>query len=104
MNIHDISCGIYPHAPNVVQNHGTSYNATFIPAKILQQTKLLGGQLQHTIAPSCFTAYQVKLQIGSLQTHGFILGHCGPAQEISQSCQQFGEGEWFREVVVATPL
>jgi hypothetical protein len=104
VHIHDVGCGINPHPPDVVQNHGASYYATFIPAKIFQQRKLLGGQLQQVITPSCFTTYQVKLQVGSLQTHRFILWDRGPSQEISQSCQQFREGKWFRKVVVSAPL
>ena len=59
---------INPHPPNVVQNHGTSYDATFIPAEILQQTKLLWRQLKHVIAAPCFTTHEIKLQIGGLQT------------------------------------
>src|SRR5208282_245790 len=51
MDIHNIGCGINSHPPNVVQNHGASYHATFIPAKILQQRKLLWSQLQQGIAP-----------------------------------------------------
>src|ERR1039457_160023 len=89
VDIHDVGCGIKSHPPDMVQNHGASYHATFIPAKILQQRKLLWSQLQQVIAPSCFTTHQVKLQVGSLQTHRFILRNRGPAQEISQPCQQF---------------
>src|ERR1700730_17646207 len=79
MDIHDVGGGINAHAPDVVQNHGASYYATFIPAKIFQQGELLRGQLQQVIAPSCFTTCQVKLQVGSLQTQRFILWNCGPA-------------------------
>jgi hypothetical protein len=79
MDIHDVGCGFNPHPPDVVQNHGASYYSTFIPAKIFQQGKLLWGQLQQVIAPSCFTTDQVKLQVGSLQAHRFILWNCGPA-------------------------
>ena len=37
MDIHDVGCWIDPHPPDMVQNHSTSYHATFIAAKILQQ-------------------------------------------------------------------
>jgi hypothetical protein len=61
MNIHDVGRGINPHPPDVVQNHGTRYYTALIAAKIFQQRKLVWSQLQQVIAPSCFTAYQVKL-------------------------------------------
>jgi len=77
MDIHDIGCGINPHPPDVVQNHGAGHHATFIPAKILQKRKLLWSQLQQVIAPSCFTTHQIKVQVGSLQTHRFILWNRG---------------------------
>src|ERR1700686_3031990 len=50
MDIHDVSCWIDPHPPNVVQDHGPRYHATFIAAKIFQQRKLLWSQLQQVIA------------------------------------------------------
>jgi hypothetical protein len=34
--------------------------------------------LEQVIAPSRLTTYQVELQIGSLQTHRFILRNRGP--------------------------
>ena len=73
MDIHHVGCGINPHPPNVVQNHGPSYHPTCIPAKIFQQGKLLRGQLQQVIAPACLPTYEVKLQVGGLQTHRLIL-------------------------------
>jgi len=59
MHIHDVGCGIDPHPPNVIQNHGASHHTAFIPAELFQQGKLLWGQLQQVIAPSCFTTHQV---------------------------------------------
>src|SRR5271167_1028980 len=67
MDIHNISCGINPHPPDMVQNHSTSYHTTFVAAQIFQEGKLLWGQLQHLIAPPRFPAHQVKLEVGSLQ-------------------------------------
>ena len=61
VDIHDVSCWINPHPPDVVQNHGPGYHTTFIAAKIFQQGKLLRGLLQQVFAPSCFTANQVEL-------------------------------------------
>src|SRR5208283_2147710 len=104
MNIHHVGCGINPHSPDVVQNHSASYHPTFIAAKILQQRKLLWSQLQQLIAASCFTTNQVKLQVGSLQTHGFALWNSRSAQEIPQPCQQFRKGERLCEVVVSALL
>jgi hypothetical protein len=46
MDIHHVGCGIDPHSPNVIQDHGASYYAPFIAAKVFQQGKLLWGQLQ----------------------------------------------------------
>ena len=69
VNIDDVGCGVNPHLPDVVQNHGPGHYSAFVPAKIFQQRKLLRSQLQQVIASSGFTTYQVKLQVGSLQTH-----------------------------------
>src|ERR1035438_8579346 len=104
MNIDDIGCGVNPHLPHMVQNHGPGHDSTFVPAKILQQRKLLWSQLQQVITTSCFATYQIKLQVSSLQTHRFILWNRGSAQKISQPRQQFREGEWLREVIVSALL
>ena len=77
--------------------------ATFIAARIFQPREPLWCQLQQVIAPSCFTTYQVNLQVSHLQAHRFILWNCGSAQGFS-SCQRFRESEWLSEVVVSTLL
>jgi hypothetical protein len=79
VNIDYIGRGINPHLPDMVQNHGPRHHATFVAAKIFQQRKLLWGQLQQVLAPSRFTTYQVKLQVGCLQAHRFSLRNRGPA-------------------------
>src|ERR1700683_2416626 len=87
VNIDDIGCGINPHLPDMVQNHGSGHHSTYVAAKIFQQRKLLWGQLQQLLAPSRFATRQVKLQVSSLQAHRFILRNRGPAKEISQPRQ-----------------
>src|ERR1035438_10441913 len=104
VNIDDIGCGVNPHLPDMVQNHGPGHHSTFVAAKIFQQRKLPWGQLQQVFAPSRFTTNQIKLQVGSLQTHRFGLWNCGPAQKVSQPREQFGKGEWLSEVVVSALL
>src|ERR1700690_1533157 len=87
VNIDNVGCGVNPHLPDMVENHGPGDNSTFVPAKIFQQRKLLRSQLQQVIASPCFTTCQVKLQISSLQPYGFGLRNRRSAQEISQSGQ-----------------
>jgi hypothetical protein len=80
VNIDDIGCGVNPHLPDMVQNHGPGHDSTFVPAKIFEQRKLLWSQLQKVITTSCFTTYQIKLQVSSLKTHRFSLWNRRPAQ------------------------
>jgi hypothetical protein len=54
VNIDDIGCGINPHLPDMVQNHGPGHYSTFVAAKIFQQRELLWGQLQQVFAPAGF--------------------------------------------------
>ena len=79
VNVDHIGCGVNPHFPDMVQNHGSGHNPPFIAAKIFQQRKLLRGQLQQVLAPPRLTTYQVKLQVRRLQTHRFGLRDRGPA-------------------------
>src|ERR1700722_5112980 len=43
VDINYVRCRVYPHSPNVIQNHRTSDNSPGIPAKIFQERKLLRG-------------------------------------------------------------
>src|SRR5579862_2168012 len=51
VNINHVGCGVKPHLPDMIQNHGPRYDATFVPAKVFQQGKLLWSQLQQVLAP-----------------------------------------------------
>jgi hypothetical protein len=61
VNIDDIGCGVNPHLPDMVENHGPGHHSTFVAAKIFQQRKFLWGQLQQVFAPSRFATNQIKL-------------------------------------------
>ena len=52
--------GINPHAPDVIENHGTSHYAPGIPAKIFQERKLLRRQLKQVIAAASLMTHKVK--------------------------------------------
>src|ERR1700722_148185 len=46
VDVHDVGCGVNPHAPDMIQNHGPGYHSPFIAAKIFQKRKLLWGKLK----------------------------------------------------------
>ncbi len=52
VDIDHVSCGIDSHTPDVIEDHGTSYNTAGIAAKIFQERKLLWSQLEQMIAAS----------------------------------------------------
>ena len=60
VNVNHVGCGVHRHFPDMVQNHGPRDYATLVAAKIFQQRKFLGSQLQQMIAPSCFPTYQIE--------------------------------------------
>src|ERR1700683_829716 len=64
VNINYVVCGLDPPLPDMGQNHSPRRNATFVAAKIFQQGKLLGSQLQQVVAPPRLATHQVKLQVG----------------------------------------
>ena len=66
MDIDYVCCGINLHAPDVIQNHGTSYYTPGIPAKIFQEGKLLWGQLEQVLSASSLMAHKVKVQVRHL--------------------------------------
>src|ERR1700686_3135526 len=45
MDIHYVGSGINPHLPDMIQDHGARYYATFIAAKIFEQREFLWSQL-----------------------------------------------------------
>ena len=66
VDIDYVRCGINPHAPDVIQNHGASNDTPSIPAKIFQEGELLRGQLEQALATSSLMTHKVKLQVRSL--------------------------------------
>jgi hypothetical protein len=66
VNIDYIRCGINPHSPDVIEDHGTSDDTPGISAKIFQEGKLLWGQLEQLIAAPSLMTHKVKLQIRGL--------------------------------------
>jgi hypothetical protein len=66
VDVNYVRCRINLHAPDVIQNHGTSYYTPGIPAKIFQEGKLLWGQLEQVLSASSLMAHKVKLQVSSL--------------------------------------
>src|ERR1700693_2266826 len=69
VDIDHISCRIDPHTPDVIQDHGTSYNTSGIAAKVLQEQKLLRGQLEQVITAPLFMSDEFKLQVGVCQPY-----------------------------------
>ena len=67
VDIDHVRCGIDPHAPDVIQNHGPSNYTPGIPAKIFQEGKLLRSQLKQMIAASSLMTHEIELQVRSLQ-------------------------------------
>ena len=104
VDIHHVRCRINPHAPDVIQDHGASYYASGIAAKIFQERKLLRSQLEQLIAAASLMTDEIKLQIGGLQPYRVILWRRRPAQKISQPRKQFSQGKRFRQIVISSLL
>ena len=66
MDVDYIRCGINPHSPDMIQNHGAGNHTPGIPAKLFQEGKLLRGQLEHVISASSLMTHKVQLQVRSL--------------------------------------
>jgi hypothetical protein len=88
VNIHDIGVWMNPHAPDLVQNHRTSNYPTGIPTEILQEHKLLWGQLQQLAGARSFAAKQVQFKIENAEPSYFIPRRVLALEQVAQPRQQ----------------
>ena len=73
VNVYHIGGRIKTHMPYMVEDHCPSNYTARVPAKVLQQSELLGGKLENTITPLCFAPNKIKLEIGNFQPQRFLL-------------------------------
>ncbi len=102
VNIDDVGGGIETHAPDVIENHGSGDDASGVAAEILEQRKLLAGELQLALAAMSLAAYEIKFEVGDTQAGRFLLRGRAAAKQVAQAGKKFGEREWLGEIVVAT--
>src|SRR5215470_1729731 len=89
--------------PDRLEQHGARDHLPLMANEILEQSKLARLQRDGLVGPLRATAPQIELQVCDLQLRG-IFFHAGPAQERLNACQELGEREGFRQVVVAAAL
>src|ERR1700676_2227701 len=104
VNVHYIGVGLDAHAPHLVQNHGASYNAARITAKILQKDKLLGCKLQGQPGSGCLPSQKIELEIEHTKASRLPSRGAVPLQQVPQPGQQLRQGEWLGQVIVAALL
>jgi len=104
VNVNHVGCGVNPHFPDVVQNHGPRHHATFVAAKIFQQGKLLRGQLQASARPAA--PRDAPSQAASRLTADAQIQFAGRRTCVRDFSilRAFGESKWLREVVVSALL
>ena len=73
VNVYHIGCRIKTHMPDMVEDHCPSNYTARVPAKVLQQSELLGRKLEDAITPLCFAPNKIKLEIGNFQPQRFLL-------------------------------
>ena len=73
VNVHHIGGRIKLHMPNMVEDHSSSDYTARVPAKVLQQRKLLGSKLEDALTSLCFAPDQINLEISNFQPRRFLL-------------------------------
>ena len=101
VNIHNVRVWLDAHAPDLIENHGTSDNSARVAAEILQQNKFLRRELQDLPGPSCLAAKQVQLKIEDAQAGRFACRGAIAFQQVAQASQQFGKREGLRQIIVS---
>ena len=99
VNIYNICIRLNPHAPHLIQDHGSCNDTTRVAAEILQKCELLGCQIQNFAAARCLSSQQVQFQIKDAQA-AHLYSRRIPLEQVAQPCKQFRQGKWLRQIII----
>src|ERR1700736_939501 len=100
IDVDDIRRGIEMKVPDVLQQHGTGYDAACVANQIFQKLEFPGEQQDVVAAPAGGPRHQVDSEVTDTQ-YGFLDDGIAAPAERFDARQQFDEGKRLHQIVVA---
>jgi hypothetical protein len=104
MHVHDVGGGVKAHLPDVVEDHAAGDDASGIAAEVLEEGKLLLGELQFSAAAVRFAPDEIEFEVGDAKAGGFRLVRRAAAEKGAQAGNDFCDSEGLGEVIIASAL
>src|SRR6266481_1756959 len=101
INVDNVGRGIKMQIPDMLQQHRSGNNLAFVANQILKNLELAWQQFYFQVTAAHCPGHQVHLEITNAQ-HGFLDDGRASSGESFDARQQFREGKWFDQVIVAT--
>src|SRR5262249_18196373 len=100
IDVDDVGGGIEMQVPDMLQQHRAGDDAAFVADQIFEQLEFARQQRNLPAATAGAAADQVDREIANAQD-GLLDDSFAAAPERLQARQQFDEGEWLDQIVVA---
>ncbi len=104
VDVHDVGGGVEAHLPDVVEDHAAGDDAAGIAAEVLEEGKLLLGELQFGAAAVGFAPDEIELEVCDAKAGGFRLVRRAAPEKRTQAGNDFCDSEGLGEVVIASAL
>ena len=101
-HIDHIGVTVKVHVPHVLRDQGAQYDLAGMAGQIVQENKLLGGEVHALRAPLDAPASGIDFQLAHAQQALWCGQGCAAARDHLDACQQFGKRKGLDHVVVGT--
>ena len=100
INVDDVGCRIEMKVPNMLQQHRSGNDPTFVADQIFEKLKLSAQQFDLPPATGRSPQHEIQFEVTNAQHR---LPHYGGAATGKgfDTRQQFREGEWLDKIIIA---
>jgi len=99
VHVDHVGLRVEVQVPDAFEQHGARHDLARMPHQVLEQAELASREVHGPAAAGHLAPDEVHLQVRHLEA-GRGLGRCGTPRQHLDACEQLGEGERLREVVV----
>src|SRR6516164_6402375 len=101
INVDDVGCRIEMKVPHMLQQHRPGNDPAFVADQIFEKLELSAQQFDLPPAPGRSPQHEIQFEVTDAQ-HGFSHHGAAATSQGFHTRQQFREGEWLDEIIVAT--
>src|ERR1041385_351246 len=102
VHVDHVGAGVKVVIPDMFGENRPGEDPAGVPHEVFEQRILLPGQLDRGVSALRLVRNRVELKVGDLQDGRLV--RASPPEESSDACNELGEGEGLREIIVRTGI